>query len=57
MAEYKMLVTFKEVYCVFVEADDDEAAEELALQKVRDGDESVECVTDTLEVVIDGVYD
>ena len=60
MAEYKMLVVFKTVQYVFVEADSDEEAEELTNQLIADGlenCETAEIINDTVDVWIDEVYE
>ena len=55
--EYEMLVTFKEVYRVYVEADDEDAAEELAWQKVNDDSDDVELLSETVDITVDNVYE
>ena len=60
MAEYKMLVVFKQVYHVYVDADNDESAEELALKKINDGldeEDGVFVLTDDIDISVDEVYE
>lgn len=60
MAEYKMLVVFKTVYHVYVEADNDQEAEELALKKIQEGlddNYGVWLLSDTTDISIDEVYE
>lgn len=60
MAEYKMLIVFKTVYQVFVEANSDEEAEELTNKLIADGlenCETAEILNDTVDVWIDNVYE
>lgn len=60
MAEYKMLVVFKTVHQVFVEANSDEEAEELTNKLITEGldnCESAEILSDTIDVCIDNVYE
>lgn len=57
--EYEVCVIATQVYRVYVEADDDDTAQEMAIQKWldRDEDESVEELRDSVETVIDNVYE
>lgn len=57
MPEYKMLVVVKQVSYVFVEADNDEKAEELAWQKYQEDGDDVELLSDTIDITIDEVYE
>lgn len=60
MAEYKMLVVFKTVHHVFVEANSDEEAKELIdklLAEGLDNCETAEILNDTIDVWIDEVYE
>lgn len=60
MAEYKMLVVFKTVQYVFVDANSDEEAEELTNKLIADGlenCETAEILSDTVDVWIDDVYE
>lgn len=60
MAEYKMLVVFKTVHHVYVEAEDDQTAEELALKKIQDGldeDNGVWLLSDDIDISVDEVYE
>lgn len=60
MAEYKMLVVLKTVYHVYVEADDEQTAEELAFKKIQDGldnDYGVWLLSDTTDITVDEVYE
>ena len=52
---YKVRVIMKDVYSVWVEADDDDTAELLAVQKVNNGDADVEFVHDSLDTIVDEV--
>ena len=53
MAEYEFIVTCTQVYRVYVEADDEDAAQVLA----ETGDGEVELLRDTIEAKLEGVYD
>lgn len=53
--EYELIVICTQAYRVFVEADDDDAAQELARQKFEDGE--AELLRDTVEITIDNVYE
>lgn len=52
---YKVRIVLKEVYEVWVEADDDETAEILAVKKMHSGDDSVSIVHDSVDTIIDEV--
>ena len=53
--EYELIVVCTQVYRVFVEADDDETAQELAQQKFEDGE--AELLRDCASITIDNVYE
>ena len=55
--EYEVIVIVKQVYRVCLEADDDDIAQERAIQKVIDYDEDVEILNDTVETIIGNVYE
>lgn len=56
--EYEVIVIVKQVYRVCLEADDDDAAQERAVQMVIDDDDGdVEILNDTIETIIDNVYE
>lgn len=60
MAEYKMLVVFKTVQQVFVEANSDEEAEDITSKLIAEGldnCESAEILSDIVDVWIDNVYE
>lgn len=53
--EYELIVICTQVYRVYAEADDDEAAQELARQKFEEGE--VELLRDDISITIDNVYE
>ena len=53
--EYEIVVICTQAYRVFVEADDDEAAQRLAIQAVYS--DEAELLRDTVETTIEGAYD
>ena len=56
--EYEIIVVCKQVYRVFVEADDDDKAQELAAQMAVDSDGvGVELLRDEVDTIIDNVYE
>ncbi len=55
--EYEVIVIVKQVYRVCLEANDDDAAQERAVQMVIDDDGDVEILNDTIETIIDNVYE
>lgn len=61
MAEYELHVVFRQVYKVFVDADDDDTAEELALKKIQehghDEDAGVWLLDDGIDVTIENIYE
>lgn len=60
MAEYKMIVVFKTVQRVFIEASSDEEAEELIGRLIEEGldnCDTAEIVNDTIDAWIDEVYE
>ena len=52
---YKVRIVLKEVYEVWVEADDDEAAEILAVKKMSEVADDVQLVHDSLETFVDEI--
>lgn len=53
--EYELIVICTQAYRVYVEADDDEKAQELAKQKFEDGE--AELLRDDVSITIDNVYE
>lgn len=53
MAEYRMILTMTTAYSVYVDAEDDEEAERLAIDSLHSGGDNVELLRDTMDVVVD----
>ena len=55
MAEYGIIIICTQVYSVYVEAEDDDTAQELARQKFEDGEADI--IRDETSITIDNVYE
>lgn len=55
MAEYELIIICTQAYRVYVEADDDDTAQELARKKFEDGE--AETLRDDISITIDNVYE
>lgn len=53
--EYELLVICTQVYRVYVDAEDDETAQQLARQKFEDGE--ADLLRDVVDITIDNVYE